>query len=782
MDVYGINEFLGIAQHRDGVFLNTGTAIDARNMDTSDGNLSVAKGYIRKSSNAIPGTDKVLRLIPVDEKHVLAVTQSAIYHGDYTAWGEVPLYSFAEPLGADIQVDYVQAQINLDVVVIVATGTQQMVKITFGETITAGLFGSGQYLYESTIAGYADKILELAGEMSKPVMDSLSLSGGIYIDGTLIPANAISPTYLQLTVEPSVEVKAGLTAKVRDTLPLGTVMGYNNFPMLFIKSALSGDALVQVMTDGGLYINDVFTTVVRPLDSFDTVLYYETEPTTPPTAGQSVTVKTSTFIDGEYVDKVLYSSTVESYGVKWLASLSAALDDATQEKVEKEGSVYIGEDENPVKIVKCAAQGFILDSEPESGSPESKEAKAIVDIYQSKITSYDTNAILTLQANMSLDAQIKLTVDGGLYIDGIYMDAEVLTENTVVLLKKPETAPLIGDSAKIRGGASDAKCNYVVMHYSRLFAAGDPENPTRLYWSTIPGDGRTIEHWLIVSASVDLSGGYVEVGNNANDPIIGLCALSNQIIIFKRYSIYRLYGDRPSYYTVERIERFTENMSNASVAIKADIPYWLTKSGIKYFDGVGVQLLDNGDNLLRTFLETVKSVSACKGFVGREKLYFSCRTGPGTYDDALIVYDMARSTYMVRDGFNIGDIAAFDGIIHMLNDGRYLYEFDKGDKYDGKAIAAYWNTQPTDLGAKYFKKQLKEILFRATGKTIIFEITNGNSKATERRVVQGEEMIEIPLHSEECRRFSIKISNEAGSAFTIRGGMQVLYEGSVRPR
>lgn len=548
IDLYNIGEFLGIAQHRDGSLLNTGTAIDARNMDTSDGNLSVAKGYEKRSSNAIPtSNDKILRLIPVDESQILAVTRKYIYHGNYASWNLTPVYTFETELPANCQIGYALGKINTTNVAVIGTGKTQLIKVNLDTTVTAELFGSGLYIYESTVAGYSNKVVTLADEMSQ-------------------------------------------------------------------------------------------------------------------------------------------------------------------------------------------------------------------------------------------DIQIKFVVEGGIYINGSFRAGEITSSTTITLDAEPAVVPVVGDTAKIRGGASDAHCNFVCMHNGRLFTAGDPENSNRLYWSTIPGDGRTIEHWLAVSSSVDLSGGYVEVGDTTSDPIIGICELSTQILIFKRYSIYRLYGDRPSYYTVERVERFTENMSNAGVAVKADIPYWLTKSGVKLFNGADMELLDNGQNFLVSFINKVSDVSQSKGFTARNKLYWTCRVGNSEYDDSVIVYDTTNGTYMVRDGFKIADMCAFENTVYLINDTGYLYEFEKGNKYDGTAIAAYWQTQPTDLTAKYQDKQLKHLFFRADGSTVVIETSNRNSVlTTERRVLLNEDMIDIPLSSVPCRRFSVKLSNEAGSYFSVQGGIQIFYEGKVRP-
>ncbi len=98
-------------------------------------------------------------------------------------------------------------------------------------------------------------------------------------------------------------------------------------------------------------------------------------------------------------------------------------------------------------------------------------------------------------------------------------------------------------------GLSDMPQKHLETYYGRLFAAGDPAHLSRLYWSQAPGDARTVENWAQDAASPNTGGGHVEVGTGA-DPITGLFALSNQLLIFKQDTLYRLLGDRPSNFRV----------------------------------------------------------------------------------------------------------------------------------------------------------------------------------------------------------------------------------------
>ena len=400
-------------------------------------------------------------------------------------------------------------------------------------------------------------------------------------------------------------------------------------------------------------------------------------------------------------------------------------------------------------------------------------------VYESTVASYDAQTLtVTLTDSMSEEQQRRAYVDG-LYFGDSWAGVSSYTSTTLTFAETPYVNPKNGDSAKIRGGGSDAHVGFIDKYYSRLWAAGDPNAQGRLYWSAIAGDGRTIEDWLATEAHEDASGGYVEVGDEDGDPIIGIRALSNQIIIFKRYSTWRLYGDRPSTFTVERISPNAEDMANSSVITLYDQPFFLTKNGLQYYNGSAIVPVDGGAPQLMRFLRTVVSVKESKGVVENNRMYFSCRTGTGEYDDSIVQFDVLTGSYMVRDGFNIADIAAYDGNVYLLTEKRYLYRFESGTTYDGDDIVAYWQTQPTDLSAKYYKKQIREIIMRADGTALRIIVTaDGQNRIVDRLLwaADNDGYFREPLAVDQARRFSIRIENEAGSYFSVQGGFDVRFE------
>lgn len=544
---YQIPQFYGIQQQQDSSLLPPETAYDARNMDTTDGNLRVAKGYVRHIDALIPNRDRILRLIASREEHpqFYIVAAEHIYAFSGSAWESI--YEFPEPISG--QVDYLQTMIGLDDYIIVATGSTQMVKIKIKDN-TAVPFGTGLYSFEGTVTAY----------------DSASL-------------------------------------------------------VVTLSSPLSAEALRHAPLDG-------------------------------------------------------------------------------------------------------------------------------------------------------------IAINGGFY--------EVATADgaTVTLKEEPEAEIAAGNTATIRGGGSDAPCNFVDMYYSRLLSAGDPNNPCRLYWSAVVGDGRSIEDWLIVDGAADASGGYVEVGDASGDAIIGFTVLSSQVIIFKRFSVYRLYGDRPSSFKLERIENYSQPMSNSGCVIKYDAPFYMTMDGLTYYDGNGITPMGNGVRYLNRFMQEVDSIAESKAIHCNNKLYFTCRTNPeSTYDDSIIVYDIGRAAFMIRDGFLVADLCSHGGKVYMVNDRRYLYRFDEGDTYDGNPVNAYWQTQPTDMQYKLATKQIKEILFRGEeGIVLIDIIVDGRKILESRRILPDNSgFTDIPVRTDKARVFALRFSNEVGGRFGITGGIDVLWEKENRP-
>lgn len=349
-------------------------------------------------------------------------------------------------------------------------------------------------------------------------------------------------------------------------------------------------------------------------------------------------------------------------------------------------------------------------------------------------------------------------------------DYLVIADGRHQLLKfDGETATVFGSEA----GCSNIPVTYLTMYRGRLFSAGDSDNPNRLYYSVLPGGDRTLENWGYIEASPNVEGGHIEIGSTGGDPIRALYALSNQLLIFKKHSIYRLIGDRPSNFTVELICSGVTAASHTAMAASGDVLYFVTEDGLYIYNGVSVK--PSPDIRMIKDIMAQADVAACRAAVVKDMLYFTFKHAS---EDAMIEYSISERKYMLRKGFTLSDIMSAGDRLLLINDSRYILEWGVGSTYDGEPIDAYWKTPLTDFRDKASIKTLRELYLRGTANTVrsalLVDTSAGLNESTYRFLlpVCEEEVLEIPLSSEgRCVRF--KFYNEAGGGFTLMGGIEI---------
>lgn len=333
-------------------------------------------------------------------------------------------------------------------------------------------------------------------------------------------------------------------------------------------------------------------------------------------------------------------------------------------------------------------------------------------------------------------------------------------------------------SAELFGTAedlSDIAVNYVELYYSRLFSAGDQENPGRLYYSKPPGGTRSIEQWTSDEDSENVSGGFALIGTDS-DPITGLYALSNQLLIFKRDSLYRLLGDRPGNFRIQPVNGTLQQPAHTACVRVSDVLYFLTQGGMYYFDGQTVQKKADAEKI--SALLTHANLSSCLAVACRDRLYFAYREAAGEGpNDAILTYDLARGVYMVRRGFLAYGLCSAGGTVYLLDGKGYVCRFEEGETYDGARIDAYWKTPMTDLDSKAVNKRLEELYLRGSGGILSVEAVTESGTVYDERLMPGESerILELSL-SGDGRAFQLVFRNVNGSHFTIDGGVELIMD------
>lgn len=328
-------------------------------------------------------------------------------------------------------------------------------------------------------------------------------------------------------------------------------------------------------------------------------------------------------------------------------------------------------------------------------------------------------------------------------------------------------------------GCSDINVNYLAMFRSRLFAAGDAEHPDRLYYSKLPGGERSIEDWGPDADSPSVEGGHIEIGAAGGDPITALSAMSNQLLIFKKSSVWRLIGDRPGNFTVELISRDSFPVFGLAAAVYRDVIYYVTKEGLCSFNGVDASPLPDA-RMIKGIMESA-DVSDTRLAVAGDRLFFTVKIG---YETRLIEYDPVLRRYMQYGGFFARDIVNEGGALIVADSRRYLEKWGEGGDFDGLPVYAYWTTPYTDLGEKSAIKALRALYLRGRsygdGRVAVTATVGTTEESTSILLPESvSETAEIKLRNE-GRVFRLRLANDLGGRFSLTGGIELAM--SVRKR
>lgn len=138
------------------------------------------------------------------------------------------------------------------------------------------------------------------------------------------------------------------------------------------------------------------------------------------------------------------------------------------------------------------------------------------------------------------------------------------------------------------------KAKYPIFAISRMFAAGDPDFPSRLYFS---GAGEKITDW----SATTYAGGYLDVYAKDGAEIRGIYPFQGGVIVFKDNAIYKFYFDATTgAQTLQEITRSFGGISHRGImAVENDLIFPAKKDGRLAFYSLG-----NQENFASTVLRT----------------------------------------------------------------------------------------------------------------------------------------------------------------------------------
>lgn len=280
-------------------------------------------------------------------------------------------------------------------------------------------------------------------------------------------------------------------------------------------------------------------------------------------------------------------------------------------------------------------------------------------------------------------------------------------KNIVVITKQSDAPQKYNGTTGEALGGSPPTCPYQCVHKNYHFLAGNATYPSRLYYSNLDDN----ETWTALD--------FIDINPDDGDIITGLEVTLDSVIIFKRFHVYILYGDTPTYtdglelWVIKQASTSTGATAQGGIAvIGKNIIYLSSNEGIQAFGGgVSTEQLAF-DSLTSALLSkditpTIKALNTSRLTQAEavsfdNKYILSVPNGSSTTNNLNLVFDYSMGGWLKWDipancwtTFRNGGI---DYLIFGSTTTGKIYRYTESTYSDnGTAISAYYKTKDYDL-------------------------------------------------------------------------------------
>lgn len=164
----------------------------------------------------------------------------------------------------------------------------------------------------------------------------------------------------------------------------------------------------------------------------------------------------------------------------------------------------------------------------------------------------------------------------------------------------------------------------VFEHYGRVWAAaartpGGSDYDTSNIWYTIPG-GTTTNTDVVTDWQDPVTGEFNRFGigaANDGDFVVGFGRAAGHLLVFKRNSVWVLYGTAPSNFTLRQLRAQNGCIDFRSIAVADEGTYFASQRGYELFDGTNFKLLTEpiAETWIAFMVAYITSVDVNHGFI-----------------------------------------------------------------------------------------------------------------------------------------------------------------------
>ena len=254
-----------------------------------------------------------------------------------------------------------------------------------------------------------------------------------------------------------------------------------------------------------------------------------------------------------------------------------------------------------------------------------------------------------------------------------------------------------------------AKSKYNLVNQNRLWLAGDPEYPSRLYYSNYTEGGDANPD------SIDVNN-FLDLDPDDGDKITGMGPVSGGIAIFKNNATFLLTGSNENDWFVKKVSDEIGCASHHSIAAREGNLFFFASpyKGIYLYNGTALQKISAK---IESSISRLTKPDMSFGVIYEDRYYLFVNSGSATSAENEIVY-----VYSLRSGSWTKYTGVYGGCAakrkvnqredFLLGDSRdgHIYKFLSGFDDVGEAIAASFKTGDMELRGGGVESRVRKVM------------------------------------------------------------------------
>lgn len=296
------------------------------------------------------------------------------------------------------------------------------------------------------------------------------------------------------------------------------------------------------------------------------------------------------------------------------------------------------------------------------------------------------------------------------YKSDYYLDFDTLSmvnyqlnDTYITVICNGRTAPVKFDGTSVTNlGGNPPAAAFVELHNERLFMAGTSSNPDRIYYSA----SFDPESW-----SVEIESGYIDLPSWDGGRIRDIKSMFGDLVVFKDFGLYRIYGTYPGEFGVEKINSNVGCINRKTITFNGTTCHFVNSQGLCVYDGMSAGLVN--DKRIKALFDRVnfdRIQYVCMFDYGGKLYMFLTMT-----QDCMIEYDYTTGVIVRKKGIRAHQFYADNDGLYFIDINTRVCMYNLSDTFDGYAINSYWKSRTFDLGSKGEYKNIHSMCFMAKG-------------------------------------------------------------------